>query len=100
MTEAFLTHVKFGTEVLEVLLVFFQAEVRKIEGVYVVAIFHVASKFAGLIFLRLGQNGKSWRGMHGSIIWAKLGGAHLPSSHFPFMDSSLVTAKCEGYQEI
>ena len=65
MIEAFLTYIKFRTVVLELRLAFSQAVVRDTETLYLVAL---AFRVSRLISIKLGQNGKSWRGVHGSII--------------------------------
>lgn len=52
-------------------------------------------------FYQAGANGKSWRDVHGSIVWLRLERAHiLPfTSHWQGL-SHIVRAKSEGCQEI
>ena len=73
MIEVSLIQVKFGKELLELWLAFFQAVIRdQILCIFGSANFHVASKASELIFIELGHHGQSWRDVHRSMIWVNL----------------------------
>ena len=105
MIEAFLTCVKFRTEVLGLWLAFFQAVVRDTEIFYLGALssFLWLSRFQGLSLSSWGRMARARVAWVGSLYEPGLAGHASPpaiSHWWKLSHIVIVTAKCKGCQEI